>query len=123
MRAGRRDYSLAARIAFVRTLLHKPEWTFMGEATAALDDDNQTAMMSIFKDELRRTTLISVGHRPGLEKFHDRTLHLVKTKAGALRTRMHNALPDLSRSGARKRKRRDGLLPRLFAILGIISRA
>ena len=71
------------RIAFVRALLHKPEWIFMDEATAALDDDNQTAMMSIFKDELRWTTLISVGHRPGLENFHDRTLHLVKSKSGA----------------------------------------
>jgi len=79
----------------------------MDEATAALDDDNQTAMMNIFKDELRWTTVISVAHRPGLENFHDRTLHLVKTKEGArltmrhrltsaqrprLRTRMHHRL-------------------------------
>jgi vitamin B12/bleomycin/antimicrobial peptide transport system ATP-binding/permease protein len=71
------------RIAFVRALLHQPEWIFMDEATAALDDDNQTAMMKIFTEELRWTTVISVAHRPGLENFHDRTLHLVKTQAGA----------------------------------------
>jgi putative ATP-binding cassette transporter len=71
------------RIAFVRALLHKPEWIFMDEATAALDDENQKAMMSIFREELRWTTLISVGHRPGLENFHDRTLHLVRTQEGA----------------------------------------
>jgi putative ATP-binding cassette transporter len=81
------------RIAFVRALLHKPDWVFMDEATAALDDENQTAMMSIFKEELRWTTLISVGHRPGLEKFHDRTLHLVKTKTGA-RLTMRRRLGD-----------------------------
>ena len=50
------------RIAFIRALLHKPEWFFMDEATAVLDDDNQAAMMSIFNDELRWATLISVGH-------------------------------------------------------------
>lgn len=71
------------RVAFARALLHKPDWIFMDEATAALDDDNQNAMMSIFRDELRWTTLVSVGHRPGLDAFHDRTLHLVKTKTGA----------------------------------------
>lgn len=71
------------RVAFARALLHKPDWIFMDEATAALDDDNQSAMMSIFRDELRWTTLVSVGHRPGLDAFHDRTLHLVKTKTGA----------------------------------------
>lgn len=71
------------RVAFARALLHKPDWIFMDEATAALDDDNQNAMMGIFRDELRWTTLVSVGHRPGLDAFHDRTLHLVKTKTGA----------------------------------------
>jgi vitamin B12/bleomycin/antimicrobial peptide transport system ATP-binding/permease protein len=106
------------RIAFVRALLHKPEWIFMDEATAALDDDNQTAMMSLFKDELRWTTLISVGHRQGLENFHDRTLHLVKTKSGAhltmrrhwggtqrpkLRTRVHQRI---TRSFATRRKKK-----------------
>jgi putative ATP-binding cassette transporter len=78
----------------VRALLHKPEWIFMDEATAALDDDNQQAMMSLFQEELRWTTLISVGHRPGLEHFHDRTLHLVKTQEGA-RLSMRRRLGDI----------------------------
>ncbi len=71
------------RVAFARALLHNPDWIFMDEATAALDDDNQSAMMSIFREELHWTTLVSVGHRPGLDAFHDRTLHLVKSKTGA----------------------------------------
>jgi hypothetical protein len=53
------------------------------KATAALDDDNLKAMISIFKGELRWTTLLPVGHRSCLENFHDRSLHLVKTKSGA----------------------------------------
>jgi putative ATP-binding cassette transporter len=103
------------RIAFVRALLHKPEWIFMDEATAALDDENQTAMMSIFREELRWTTLISVGHRPGLENFHDRTLHLVKTQEGArltMRRRLGGGAPRaklrtrITRSFATRRKKK-----------------
>jgi vitamin B12/bleomycin/antimicrobial peptide transport system ATP-binding/permease protein len=33
--------------------------------------------------EMPETTLISIGHRPGLEAFHDRVLRLVRTDAGA----------------------------------------
>lgn len=71
------------RVAFTRALLHKPEWIFMDEATAALDEENQASMMQLFHEELAWTTLISVGHRPGLAEFHDRTLHLLKSKTGA----------------------------------------
>lgn len=39
--------------------------------------------MSIFDNELRNASLLSIGHRPGLEAFHTRTLHLVRTPAGA----------------------------------------
>jgi putative ATP-binding cassette transporter len=92
------------RIAFVRALLHQPEWIFMDEATAALDDDNQTAMMKIFTEELRWTTVISVAHRPGLENFHDRTLHLVKTQAGA-RLTMRRRRDGVQRAPLRARLR------------------
>ncbi|MEQ9247439.1 MAG: hypothetical protein RLO21_15760, partial [Nitratireductor sp.] len=40
--------------------------------------------MSIFDDELEGATVLSIGHRPGLEAFHTRTLHLVRTPAGAM---------------------------------------
>ena len=62
------------RLAFARLLLHKPDWVFMDEATAALDEDNQRNVMSIFDAELKDSTVISIGHRPGLENFHRRTL-------------------------------------------------
>jgi putative ATP-binding cassette transporter len=64
-------------------LLHKPGWVFMDEATAALDDEAQTSMMSLFDKELAGSTLISIAHRAGLDVFHDRTLNLVKSDSGA----------------------------------------
>jgi vitamin B12/bleomycin/antimicrobial peptide transport system ATP-binding/permease protein len=70
------------RLAFARVLLQRPRWVFLDEATAALDDENQDLIMSIFTRELPETTIISIGHRAGLEAYHTRTLHLVRSDAG-----------------------------------------
>jgi putative ATP-binding cassette transporter len=71
------------RLAFARLLLHKPRWVFMDEATAALDEENQDGMMGLFRDELAESALVSIGHRPGLDAYHDRTLTLVRAAEGA----------------------------------------
>jgi vitamin B12/bleomycin/antimicrobial peptide transport system ATP-binding/permease protein len=92
------------RVAFARALLHRPDWIFMDEATAALDDENQAAMMGLFQHALKWTTLVSVGHRPGLEAFHDRTLRLVKSEGGAqLKMRRGAVAPSRPRNKLRQR--------------------
>ncbi|BAR57888.1 putative ATP-binding cassette transporter [Bradyrhizobium diazoefficiens] len=65
------------RLAFARLLLHKPGWVFLDEATAALDEDSQRRVMALFDDELKQTTVLSIGHRPDLAVYHTRTLQLV----------------------------------------------
>lgn len=72
------------RVAFARVLLHKPSWVFMDEATSALDDKCQDSMLSLFWDELVDASVVSIGHRPGLEDFHTRTIHLHRTGSGAM---------------------------------------
>ncbi|MEE1656846.1 ABC transporter ATP-binding protein/permease [Microvirga sp. CF3062] len=72
------------RVAFARVILHKPQWVFMDEATSALDEDNQTSMLALFENELKGASVLSIGHRPGLEEFHTRTLHIRKTSEGAV---------------------------------------
>ncbi|MET0528894.1 MAG: ABC transporter ATP-binding protein/permease, partial [Microvirga sp.] len=72
------------RVAFARVILHKPRWVFMDEATSALDEENQNSMLSLFDDELKGASVMSIGHRPGLEEFHTRTLHIRKTEEGAI---------------------------------------
>jgi putative ATP-binding cassette transporter len=74
-------------IAFARLLLHTPLWVFLDEATSALDELSQRRVMSIFDRELGHSTVVSIGHRPGLEQFHTRVLHLVRTPIGA---RLHH---------------------------------
>jgi putative ATP-binding cassette transporter len=71
------------RLAFARLLLQKPRWIFLDEATAALDEANQDAMMTLLLEALPEVALVSIGHRPGLEAFHTRTLTLVKAEGGA----------------------------------------
>ena len=70
------------RLAFARLLLHKPGWVFLDEATAALDEDSQRRVMRLFDDELKRTTVLSIGHRPDLAVYHTRTLQLVHGRDG-----------------------------------------
>lgn len=72
------------RVAFVRVLLHRPKWVFMDEATSALDEENQASMLALFENELKGASVLSIGHRPGLEEFHTRTLHIRKTREGAI---------------------------------------
>jgi putative ATP-binding cassette transporter len=66
------------RIAFARLLVHPPDIVIMDEATSALDEVSQARMMEFFSKELAEVTLLSVGHRPGLEHYHDREIHLVR---------------------------------------------
>jgi len=71
------------RVAFVRLLLHKPDWVFMDEATSALDEEGQGSLMGLFTKELAGTSVVSIAHRPGMDAFHDRTLTLVDAVGGA----------------------------------------
>ena len=89
--SGRLDKNLSLGqqqlVAFARLLLHRPAWVFLDEATSALDELSQRRVMSIFDRELDGSTVLSIGHRPGLEQFHTRVLRLVRTPAGAM---LHN---------------------------------
>jgi putative ATP-binding cassette transporter len=71
------------RLAFARLFLHKPDVVVMDEATSALDPDSQTMLMNKVSEELPKTAIISVGHRPELEAFHERKVNLVRREGGA----------------------------------------
>jgi vitamin B12/bleomycin/antimicrobial peptide transport system ATP-binding/permease protein len=92
------------RLAFVRLLLHRPQIIIMDEATSALDDDSQNSLLSLLLDDLGHATVISVGHRSGVDEFHDRKIVLERRPAGATMRQM--TLPkSLWRLFARSRNR------------------
>jgi putative ATP-binding cassette transporter len=55
----------------------------MDEATSALDPESQTLLMNLVSERLPKTAIVSVGHRPELEAFHERKVNLVRRKGGA----------------------------------------
>ena len=75
------------RVAFARVLVQKPDWIFMDEATSALDEAGQENVMKLLIEELPETSVVSIGHRPGLEVFHTRELTL---EPGADGTRLRS---------------------------------
>jgi putative ATP-binding cassette transporter len=64
------------RLAAARALVFKPDWLFMDEATASLDDESEAAVYRALKERLPTTTMVSIGHRPTLRQWHDRRLEL-----------------------------------------------
>lgn len=67
------------RLAFVRIFLQHPKWVFLDEATSAMDEDMETKLYSLLSS-MAGTTIISIGHRSTLEKWHDRKLTIDKEK-------------------------------------------
>ncbi|MBS0527611.1 MAG: ABC transporter ATP-binding protein/permease [Proteobacteria bacterium] len=64
------------RVAVARAMVFKPDWLFMDEATASLDEASEAAVYTALKQRLPSTTMISIGHRPTLRQWHDRRLDL-----------------------------------------------
>ncbi len=60
------------RIAFVRVLLHRPDWVFLDESTSALDLSHERKLYDLLKESVPHCSIISVGHRPSLGDYHDR---------------------------------------------------
>jgi putative ATP-binding cassette transporter len=68
------------RLGLVRALLHAPQYLFLDEATASLDEASEAALYLLLEEKLPAATIVSIGHRSTLEAFHQR--HVVLTRDG-----------------------------------------
>jgi putative ATP-binding cassette transporter len=66
------------RLGIARALLHKPQYLFLDEATASLDEPSEAALYDLIRDRLAATTIVSIGHRSTLEAFHQRGVTLAR---------------------------------------------
>lgn len=65
------------RVAFARILLTKPKAVFLDESTSALDAGLEFALYELLRRELPDCIIVSVSHRPALERLHDQQLELL----------------------------------------------
>jgi putative ATP-binding cassette transporter len=82
------------RLGLVRALLHAPQYLFLDEATASLDEASEAQLYDLLKRKLPATNVVSIGHRSTLEAFHQR--HIVLARDGdryVLRNRDEDAKP------------------------------
>ena len=66
------------RLGLARALLHAPQYLFLDEATASLDEPSEAALYRLLREKLPATTIVSIGHRSTLDAFHQRNVVLAR---------------------------------------------
>ena len=66
------------RLGAARALLHAPQYLFLDEATASLDEAAEAALYDLLETRLPATTIVSIGHRSTLQAFHRRNVALTR---------------------------------------------
>ena len=64
------------RLAFARAMLYAPQWLYMDEATSAMDEEDEATLYQELISRLPDLTIVSVGHRSSLKRFHTRQVRI-----------------------------------------------
>ena len=86
------------RLGVARAILHAPDYLFLDEATASLDEPGRGRALSPAEERLAHTTIVSIGHRSTLAAFHDRRLEF--TREGEAYALREGGLARLKEKGA-----------------------
>jgi vitamin B12/bleomycin/antimicrobial peptide transport system ATP-binding/permease protein len=90
------------RLSIARALLQKPDWLFLDEATAALDEPAESVLYRLLLERLPDAAIVSIGHRSSLVMFHERFLALKPDGKGR-----HRLMPVSPDEGARDAEEMD----------------
>jgi len=81
------------RLALARLFLKQPSWVLADEATSALDEQAEQTLYRRLLDLVRRRggSLVSIGHRPALDSFHQRRWEVQPSPGGGASYRLRQA--------------------------------
>jgi vitamin B12/bleomycin/antimicrobial peptide transport system ATP-binding/permease protein len=71
------------RLAIARAILATPDWLFLDEATSAMDEAMEALIYETLVKKLPATTIVSIGHRASLARFHKRRLEMRPAEPGS----------------------------------------
>jgi putative ATP-binding cassette transporter len=78
------------RLGIARAVLHRPDYLFLDEATASLDEPSEALLYKLLFERLPACAIVSIGHRSTLNAFHTRRLELARANG---HFRMQEAAP------------------------------
>lgn len=71
------------RLAIARVILQEPDFLFLDEATASLDEAAEASLYRLLHERLKGTTIVSIGHRSTLGAFHRRRFEVARSEAAS----------------------------------------
>jgi putative ATP-binding cassette transporter len=88
------------RLSIARALLQKPQWLFLDEATAALDEASEAQLYRLLIERLPGSAIVSIGHRSSLVQFHSRFFELQPDATGRHHLMEIGAIVDTAETAA-----------------------
>jgi len=71
------------RLAIARVILLEPDFLFLDEATASLDEAAEASLYRLLHERLKGATIVSIGHRSTLGAFHRRRFEVAPSETAS----------------------------------------